>query len=114
MDIVPDNQLYQMWKDHESAITTLLKLEVWNDQYWITSSSLITSYWIAKVHGSTIIGNHCVVGAACSTEINETIEDMTIIYGTKSCRRKQSEVFPVSLVVLLSCSLSNSLTAGCL
>ncbi|CDH57484.1 dynactin subunit 6 [Lichtheimia corymbifera JMRC:FSU:9682] len=48
----------------------------------------------AKVHGSTIIGNHCVVGAACSTEMNETVEDMTIIYGTKSCRRKQSEVFP--------------------
>ncbi|KAI9323805.1 trimeric LpxA-like protein [Dichotomocladium elegans] len=47
----------------------------------------------AKVLGSTIIGNHCVIGAACSTEVNETIEDKTVIYGSKSNRRLQSEIF---------------------
>ncbi|ORZ01380.1 trimeric LpxA-like protein [Syncephalastrum racemosum] len=48
----------------------------------------------SKVLGTTTIGNHCVVGAACSTESNETVADMTIIYGSKSSRRKQSEIFP--------------------
>ncbi|KAI8149974.1 trimeric LpxA-like protein [Fennellomyces sp. T-0311] len=48
----------------------------------------------ARVLGSTTIGDHCIIGAACATEVNETIADMTVIYGSKSSRRQQSEVFP--------------------
>ncbi|KAI8099223.1 trimeric LpxA-like protein [Halteromyces radiatus] len=48
----------------------------------------------ARVLGNTIIGNHCVIGAACSTEVNETIEDMTVIYGSQPNRRTQSNVLP--------------------
>ncbi|KAI9309516.1 hypothetical protein BJ944DRAFT_154190, partial [Cunninghamella echinulata] len=47
-----------------------------------------------RILGNTIVGNHCVIGAACSTEINETIEDMTVIYGKQPNRRKQSSVLP--------------------
>ncbi|KAI7863305.1 trimeric LpxA-like protein [Spinellus fusiger] len=46
----------------------------------------------ARVLGSTILGNHCVVGAACSTDTNETIPDLTVIYGSMSKRRLQSQV----------------------
>ncbi|KAL1934482.1 hypothetical protein VTP01DRAFT_6664 [Rhizomucor pusillus] len=48
----------------------------------------------ARVLGSTTIGNNCVIGAACSTESNETITDLTVIYGAESKRRQQSEVLP--------------------
>ncbi|KAG2219424.1 hypothetical protein INT45_010615 [Circinella minor] len=48
----------------------------------------------AKVLGTTTIGHHCIIGAACATEVNETISDMTVVYGSKSNRRQQSEVFP--------------------
>ncbi|ORZ26156.1 trimeric LpxA-like protein [Absidia repens] len=48
----------------------------------------------ARVIGNTIIGNHCVIGAACSTEINETIEDMVVIYGNQPSRRTQSTILP--------------------
>ncbi|KAI9499023.1 trimeric LpxA-like protein [Zychaea mexicana] len=48
----------------------------------------------AKVLGTTSIGHNCIIGAACATEVNETISDMTVVYGSKSSRRQQSEVFP--------------------
>ncbi|EPB90717.1 hypothetical protein HMPREF1544_02461 [Mucor circinelloides 1006PhL] len=45
----------------------------------------------ARIVGSTSVGNYCVIGSACSTESNETIPDLTIIYGSQSKRRCQSE-----------------------
>ncbi|KAI8071636.1 trimeric LpxA-like protein [Gongronella butleri] len=48
----------------------------------------------ARVLGNTTIGNHCVVGAGCATELNETIEDMTVIYGAQPYRRTQSAILP--------------------
>ncbi|KAI8329440.1 trimeric LpxA-like protein [Chlamydoabsidia padenii] len=48
----------------------------------------------SRVLGNTIIGNHCVIGAACSTEMNETIEDMVVIYGSQPSRRNQSTILP--------------------
>lgn len=51
----------------------------------------------ARIVGSTAIGNYCVVGAGCSTENNETIPDLTVIYGSDSKRRTQSEPLTVSM-----------------
>ncbi|KAI8076654.1 trimeric LpxA-like protein [Gilbertella persicaria] len=48
----------------------------------------------ARILGSTAIGNYCVIGAACATESNETIPDLTVIYGLESKRRTQSEPLP--------------------
>ncbi|KAI8645722.1 trimeric LpxA-like protein, partial [Parasitella parasitica] len=45
----------------------------------------------ARIVGSTSVGNYCVIGSACSTESNETIPDLTIVYGAQSKRRNQSE-----------------------
>jgi NDP-sugar pyrophosphorylase family protein len=59
------------------------------------SSFNLTSFSIARVLGNTIIGNHCVIGAACSTEMNETIDDMVVIYGNQPSRRTQSTILPV-------------------
>ncbi|ORE02008.1 trimeric LpxA-like protein, partial [Rhizopus microsporus var. microsporus] len=47
-----------------------------------------------RILGNTAIGNHCVIGAGCSTESNETIPDLTVIYGADSKRRIQSEPLP--------------------
>ncbi|KAI9007556.1 hypothetical protein CLU79DRAFT_711931, partial [Phycomyces nitens] len=52
-----------------------------------------------KVLGSTTMGNYCVISAACSTEANETIPDLTVIYGAKSNRRTQTEVLPAQATV---------------
>lgn len=49
----------------------------------------------ARIVGSTSVGNYCVIGSACSTESNETIPDLTIIYGSQSKRRNQSEPLAV-------------------
>lgn len=49
----------------------------------------------ARIVGSTSVGNYCVIGSACSTESNETIPDLTIIYGSQSKRRCQSEPLAV-------------------
>lgn len=70
-------------------------------------------YWhcsVARVLGSTTIGNNCVIGAACSTESNETITDLTVIYGAESKRRQQSEVLPVSKQIYISYLTSADLT----
>ncbi|KAI8388059.1 trimeric LpxA-like protein [Radiomyces spectabilis] len=48
----------------------------------------------ARVIGNTTVGNHCVIGAGCSTDANEKIVDYTVIYGGQSKRRTQSEVLP--------------------
>jgi dynactin-6 len=50
----------------------------------------------ARIKGSSTIGNYCVIGAACTTESNETIPDLTVIYGSQSKRRTQNEPLPVS------------------
>ena len=63
------------------------------DSQVITGNVLVR--FIAKVLGTTTIGHHCIIGAACATEVNETISDMTVVYGSKSNRRQQSEVFSV-------------------
>ncbi|KAL0077196.1 trimeric LpxA-like protein [Phycomyces blakesleeanus] len=52
-----------------------------------------------RVLGSTTMGNFCVISAACSTETNETIPDLTVIYGAKSNRRTQTEVLPAQATV---------------
>ncbi|KAI9345411.1 trimeric LpxA-like protein, partial [Pilaira anomala] len=44
-----------------------------------------------KILGSTAVGNYCVIGSGCSTENNETIADLTVIYGSQSKRRTQNE-----------------------
>ncbi|KAI8095154.1 trimeric LpxA-like protein [Thamnidium elegans] len=44
-----------------------------------------------KILGSTAVGNYCVIGSGCSTENNETIADLTVIYGSQSKRRIQNE-----------------------
>lgn len=49
-----------------------------------------------RILGSTAVGNYCVIGAGCSTESNETISDLTVIYGSQSKRRAQSEALSVS------------------
>lgn len=49
----------------------------------------------ARIVGSTSVGNYCVIGSGCSTESNETIPDLTIIYGSQSKRRNQSEPLAV-------------------
>lgn len=46
--------------------------------------------------GSTAVGNYCVIGSGCSTENNETIADLTVIYGSQSKRRTQNEPLAVS------------------
>jgi dynactin-6 len=51
----------------------------------------------ARILGSTAVGNYCVIGSACSTESNETISDLTVIYGSHSKRRTQNEPLSVSL-----------------
>ncbi|ORX51299.1 trimeric LpxA-like protein [Hesseltinella vesiculosa] len=48
----------------------------------------------AKVLGNTTIGNNCVIGPGCSTESNETVEDMTVVYGQQPSRRIQSSILP--------------------
>ncbi|KAI8883788.1 hypothetical protein K501DRAFT_183789, partial [Backusella circina FSU 941] len=48
----------------------------------------------SRIKGSSAIGNHCVIGAACTTESNETIPDLTVIYGSQSKRRTQNEPLP--------------------
>ncbi|KAI8985302.1 trimeric LpxA-like protein [Pilobolus umbonatus] len=53
----------------------------------------------ARVLNNTAIGNHCVIGAACSTESNETIPDLTVIYGKESRRRTQKEPLPTQAVL---------------
>ncbi|ORX97656.1 trimeric LpxA-like protein, partial [Basidiobolus meristosporus CBS 931.73] len=45
----------------------------------------------ARVLGTTVVGNNCVVGCACCTEISETIPDNTVIYGARCNRRLQKE-----------------------
>lgn len=49
-----------------------------------------------RILGSTAVGNYCVIGSACSTENNETIADLTVIYGSQSKRRTQNEPLSVS------------------
>ncbi|KAI9478731.1 MAG: trimeric LpxA-like protein [Benjaminiella poitrasii] len=48
----------------------------------------------SRILGSTAIGNYCVFGAGCSTENNETIPDLTVLYGSASKRRTQSQPLP--------------------
>jgi dynactin-6 len=52
----------------------------------------------ARIVGSTSVGNYCVIGSGCSTESNETIPDLTIIYGFQSKRRNQSEPLAVTYI----------------
>lgn len=51
-----------------------------------------------RILGSTTVGNFCVIGSGCSTENNETISDFTVIYGSQSKRRTQSEPLVVNSV----------------
>ncbi|KAI7902756.1 trimeric LpxA-like protein, partial [Cokeromyces recurvatus] len=53
----------------------------------------------SRILGSTAVGNYCVFGAGCSTESNETIPDLTVIYGAESKRRTQSQPLPEQAIL---------------
>lgn len=93
------------------VIITNLKLAAVSNQFIINIQPTKKSFWEdvegsrignnniiearGRILGNTAIGNHCVIGAGCSTESNETIPDLTVIYGADSKRRIQSEPLPV-------------------
>ncbi|KAI9247824.1 trimeric LpxA-like protein [Sporodiniella umbellata] len=45
-----------------------------------------------RILGNTSVGNNCVIGAGCLTESNETIADLTVVYGANSKRRTQNDM----------------------
>jgi UDP-3-O-[3-hydroxymyristoyl] glucosamine N-acyltransferase len=60
---------------------------------------------LARLIGTTVVGNNCVIGSACTTDLHEKMEDNTVIYGSNCSRRKQQEQSAVCIkngeVVLL-------------
>jgi acetyltransferase-like isoleucine patch superfamily enzyme len=51
----------------------------------------------ARLIGTTVIGNNCVIGSACTTDLHEKMEDNTVIYGSNCCRRTQQDPSAVSM-----------------
>ncbi|KAG2180236.1 hypothetical protein INT43_004025 [Umbelopsis isabellina] len=45
----------------------------------------------ARLIGTTVVGNNCVIGSACTTDLHEKMDDNTVIYGSDCLRRKQQE-----------------------
>jgi len=43
----------------------------------------------ARLIGTTMIGNNCVIGSACTTDLHEKMEDNTVIHGADCSRRTQ-------------------------
>ncbi|RKP06662.1 trimeric LpxA-like protein [Thamnocephalis sphaerospora] len=41
----------------------------------------------SRVVGATTVGNNCVIGIGCQTEVNETLSDCTVIFGGQLDRR---------------------------
>ncbi|RUP50995.1 hypothetical protein BC936DRAFT_136670 [Jimgerdemannia flammicorona] len=50
----------------------------------------------ARILNTTSIGDNCVIGTGCSTEIHETVPDNTVIYGYNHNRRVQGTINTVS------------------
>jgi UDP-3-O-[3-hydroxymyristoyl] glucosamine N-acyltransferase len=46
---------------------------------------------IGRLIGTTTVGNNCVIGSACTTDLHEKMEDNTVIYGSDYSRRTQEE-----------------------
>ncbi|RUS16474.1 hypothetical protein BC937DRAFT_91159 [Endogone sp. FLAS-F59071] len=46
----------------------------------------------ARIIGTTSIGDNCVIGTGCSTEMNETVPNNTVIYGYNHNRRMQANI----------------------
>ncbi|KAI9288333.1 trimeric LpxA-like protein, partial [Umbelopsis sp. AD052] len=44
-----------------------------------------------RLIGTTTVGNNCVIGSACTTDLHEKMEDNTVIYGSDCSRRTQEE-----------------------
>ncbi|KAH8551039.1 trimeric LpxA-like protein [Umbelopsis sp. PMI_123] len=40
-----------------------------------------------RLIGTTVVGNNCVIGSACTTDLHEQMEDNTTIYGADCSRR---------------------------
>ncbi|KAJ2959531.1 hypothetical protein NQZ79_g5033 [Umbelopsis isabellina] len=51
----------------------------------------------ARLIGTTVVGNNCVIGSACTTDLHEKMEDNTVIYGSNCSRRKQQEQSAVGI-----------------
>ncbi|KAJ2660330.1 hypothetical protein IWW48_003039 [Coemansia sp. RSA 1200] len=45
----------------------------------------------AKVFGSCVLGNNCVVGATCTTEPSDDVPDNTVIFGSPQVRRIRTD-----------------------
>nr|CAG4644441.1 EOG090X0I48 [Lepidurus arcticus] len=45
----------------------------------------------AKVGRQTYLSNGCVIGAACNVDTSEVVPEQTVIYGSSSFRRHQSD-----------------------
>jgi UDP-3-O-[3-hydroxymyristoyl] glucosamine N-acyltransferase len=84
--------LFERKKDISFIISQIANIDVEGSR--IGNNNIVEAR--GRILGSTAVGNYCVIGSGCSTESNETIGDLTVIYGSQSKRRTQNEALSVS------------------